>query len=351
MTDRELDALIRAAAPAPPAGDLDAAGDALRRAIPAHDPVPRRARVPLGRRSLAVGLAAACALGAAAWVGVERVGDGSGTAWAAPLVRAAESSPRVLVAEDGWTIERVSEWTVGAGEIQQRRGGEDVQINWYLVPDGAARATPRGAEPGLSAVGPVDVLGRPVPVLRYDGSDRYLVQWREGRFDMTLDVTASGPDRLRAIAGSLRATGVDAWLSAMPADAVRPDARPVMVAEMLRDVPLPEGFDTGALAAAGGRVTSRYDLGAEVAGAVSCEWIGRWVAARRSGDAPAAAAALAAMATSREWPVLREMQATGHYPEVLWDLADRMASGEPVPAGTKMDVATAYRSSLGCDAR
>ena len=54
------------------------------------------------------------------------------------------------------------------------------------------------------------------------------------------------------------------------------------------------------------------------------------------------------MATSTSWPILREMNAEGDYPEVLWELAAAMDTGASVPAGRPMTVEETYTESLGC---
>ncbi len=45
------------------------------------------------------------------------------------------------------------------------------------------------------------------------------------------------------------------------------------------------------------------------------------------------------MQTSRDWPVLLEMDAEGDYPEVVWEYADQIAAGQ-TPAG--------FEGGLGC---
>ena len=54
------------------------------------------------------------------------------------------------------------------------------------------------------------------------------------------------------------------------------------------------------------------------------------------------------MVSSHEWSILREMDAEGRYPEVLWGLADAMAENRGVMAGKLLTVEESYRSSLGC---
>jgi hypothetical protein len=139
------------------------------------------------------------------------------------------------------------------------------------------------------------------------------------------------------------------WLSALPESVVKPSGRAQVVQDMLARIPLPPGFDVSSLEA-GDTVRGRYRLGAQVAGAVACAWIERRLAARASGDEGAARAAVDAMATSRTWPVLLELDSEGDYPEVLWEYADAMA-GAPVPAGrARVSVEESYSAALGCDA-
>src|SRR5262249_15510938 len=136
------------------------------------------------------------------------------------------------------------------------------------------------------------------------------------------------------------------WLSAMPASVVQPADQATVVDEMLKGVPLPAGFDAQGLVRED--VRDRYQLGAKVSGAVACAWIGQWVVARRDGDTAATSAAVAAMATSRGWTILKEMQAEGDYPEVLWQYADAIAGPGTVEGGKTLSVEESYRQALGC---
>lgn len=83
-----------------------------------------------------------------------------------------------------------------------------------------------------------------------------------------------------------------------------------------------------------------YHLGADVAGAGACEWLGEFVAAQEAGDQQRMDKAAAVLATSRAWPVLQEMTARGDYSQVVWERADRAASGEVPPD---------YAGWLGCE--
>lgn len=76
-----------------------------------------------------------------------------------------------------------------------------------------------------------------------------------------------------------------------------------------------------------GFTTNRYQVAESVTGIVSYLWFRQWEEARRSGDRVAEAEAEKAMATSRHWPILREMAKNGAYPNTIRQLAKEMPSG------------------------
>jgi hypothetical protein len=116
---------------------------------------------------------------------------------------------------------------------------------------------------------------------------------------------------------------------------------------MLRDMPLPPGFDATALENSA-RTNDRYQLGAQVVSAVFCGWMQHWIDAKASGDDAARQAAVSAMQSSHGWSVLIEMQADGAYPEVLWQYADAVAGSGTVVGGKMLTVEDSYRDALGC---
>jgi hypothetical protein len=85
-----------------------------------------------------------------------------------------------------------------------------------------------------------------------------------------------------------------------------------------------------------------------VTGAVACAWIERWIAATRDGNASAATEAVEAMATSRRWRVLRQMEREGGYPRAIWEYADAIARDGKVVAGKVLTVEESYENALGC---
>jgi hypothetical protein len=61
------------------------------------------------------------------------------------------------------------------------------------------------------------------------------------------------------------------------------------------------------------------------------------------------ATAAKALATSREWPLLREMDAEGDYPEVVWQYADAINGKGDVPGGKLgLTVGGTYKDAFGC---
>lgn len=142
---------------------------------------------------------------------------------------------------------------------------------------------------------------------------------------------------------SLEQVDVNTWLDAMPPSVIRSTDPTNELEKMLTGVPLPPGFDESEIRIPG-LAQDRYQFGAIVAGTVTCAWFKHWVEARREGDEAAEQDAVQAMATSRDWPVLKEMSKTGAYPMAIWAFAEAMPSGNWVGRPLEGDV----NSGLGC---
>jgi hypothetical protein len=278
--------------------------------------------------------------------GGEKLGTSADRAWAASAVRVANAVPRLLVGEPGWTVTRADQFTVDEGEMTFRDGTRGVDLHWH---SGASEdwLSDRRSEEELP---PVSVLGTTARLFRYRGAhDDFTALWRSGGY--TMELRTSNPPRLsleeyRRVLGSLHAVGVDDWLAAMPPSVVLPAETDRVIDAMLAGIPLPDGFDKRELERHA-VVRDRYQLGAGVTGAVACGWIEQWVTAQRTGDAAASAAAVEAMQSSRHWPILREMQTKGDYPEVLWGLADAIERDTAIRAGNTTTIEQG-RSALGC---
>ena len=351
MNDEELDVLVASVSPiderhvaelplARPAADLM---EAIMSTPPPGAPaVPVRS---VSRRPwrLLVPVAAAVAL-IAGFAGSQGVRDGS-TAWAAEVVAVAEAAPRLVVDRPGWSVSRADEFSISQGEMTFTDGSRELDVHWVPADRHDATVADRASSSDLHSR--MSVVGRDAVLLRYEGTTDFVALWRHGDHSVEARGVFTTIEDFRAVLGSLIEVDVDTWLEAMPDSVVKPASRAVAVDQMLADIPLPDGFDRTTLRS-GEAVQDRYQLGATVAGAAACSWIEGWIVAVDAGDAAAAKRAVDAMSTSHNWRVLVDMDDEGHYPEVIWELADAMATGAPVSGGRPMTIRESYSDSLGC---
>ena len=299
-----LDDLVRRADPIRDEPlEFDDAFEALREEIVAR-PVIARTRPPRRRRWLAAPAVAAVASAVALLVFFLPGDGGTNRAWAAPLVKVAESVPRLLVGE--WQVTRADEFAVGQGEMDFTDGARTVQLSWH-----------KGGDP-----------------IHKDG----IIGWEQQGYALELRGEAAAEAR-----AELRAVSIDEWLSAMPASVVRPVESEQVVDQMLGDLPLPPGLDRAALDT-GGMPRDRYQLGSRVVAAVACGWIATWI----DGEPKERAEAIAALKTARSWAVLKEMEREGKYGEVLLQYVDAIAADGKVVGGKPVSVEESYKDALGC---
>ena len=321
---------------APAVEPLDAAAVDRIRATMRHERTPRRRR----RRLLAAPVLLAVAI-PVLFVALTR-GGGNDPAFAAEAIRVAESSPRLLVDADGWKVSRAEQWQPGQGEMTFSNGRSELELYW--MPGTEYAGWLQSSTDKFEAVGNGPAAGIDAKLF-HDDSDTYRALWMDGDTAvLAVSRTATGLTAFKQLVARLDHVSVNAWLTAMPADVIRPAAEhATVVDEMLKGLPLPPGFDVVALRESG-VVRDRYQLGAQVSAAVACGWIAQYLAAQKSGDTAAAAAATEAMKTSRTWPILLELQKDGAFPQVLWQYADAV-DGKPLPKGT---LDQSYVDALGC---
>jgi hypothetical protein len=355
MTDARLDQLLAAANPltADDARNLEIAElqDELRLALTRTSIRPvrpaRRHRRLVSRVGLAIA-AVAAVLTTVFSLGGGGGDRGSGTAWAAEQVRFAEASPLVLLGAPGWRVEYADEQSAQEGELHFRLGTsppQEAALNWR---SGGIRSWTKDRAAGAAVATTAPVLGTTARVYQYEGGtpghrdiaalfryDGRVLEFRAGAADVAA---------FKTLLATLKRVDTDAWLSAMPPSAVKAADHDSVIAGMLKGVTVPPGFDPADIKGAN-LTKDRYQLGAAVTGTVACQWFKRWAEARKANDGVAERGAVAAMATAKHWPILKEMAKDGGYPEVLIDYAAAMPSGTWYGRPLTGDV----NDGLGCD--
>jgi hypothetical protein len=356
--------------------ELGPATTALAEAILAEPTTPAAAEIAAtpwstgGRRRrglLGVSGLAAAAVAAGVLLLLGGSSKSPSRAYGAELVRFAESTPLLLLEGPDWRVQNVfqtngREGLVGSmefvtgkpipyeslrisgDETGQRESGmfppavrqRRVELFWSgrslesEISRVRAMLHPHGRRvvelPVLNTTATVDTRAEFFVNQGGPGNRQMIALWSEGGY--TLELRAAVPDlgAFEERLGWLTKVDSQTWLDAMPAKVVKAADHDATVREMLEGIPVPAAFKPSRVPDEG-LTTNRYQVGAAVAGTVSCLWFRQWGQARRTGDSAAAVEAEKAMATSRRWTILREMAKDGAYPEVVWELAADMPNG------------------------
>lgn len=296
---------------------------------------PRRNRwlVPL-----AVAATVAAVATAPVWWGSSDAGPTAG----APAVQDNGPAPGyVVLLAPGWQVDNVEADATG-GSISYRNGRARFEVTRYPAQSYAGYVEDREHIVDPAAPGePVEVLGKAGQLWAYTPDDHTVIREVEG--GQWQEIRAAGPDRTAflELLGQLRLVDRDAFEAALPAEYVTAVERPAEIEAMLDGIatvadPLLPG---GATPELDSDQPDPYVLGAEVAGTVACAWMDEYVEARAAGDDARADEAVRVLGTSRQWPVLLEMDAEGDYSEVVWQYADEIAAGRGY---------LRYQDGLGC---
>jgi hypothetical protein len=250
----------------------------------------------------------------------------------------------MLMNDNAWRVTRADEYDKNEGEMTFTDNGHSADLNW--------RSGPLGPWLDDRLNGAIDhgrhkVVNGTARVIQYADSTTYTALWKADGRVLEFVTDAGSVDEFQSLLDTLVVVDVDTWLTAMPDSVIKQANQPAVIAEMLTGIPLPAGFDPSVLAN-DDEIKDRYQLGARVVSAVSCTWIEQWVDAKATGDTAAAQAAVDAMTTASQWPIIQEMNRSGAYGQVLQQFVDAMAAGDSQPAAKKFSVAEGYRSALGC---
>jgi hypothetical protein len=348
-------------------------------------PFPGAGRRPRRRLVAAVGAAAAVlALAGSATIAVTRDGhNGAATGPgavggidmrpadppqafpAAPEdAAAAEPLPRLAGGLQGWAITFIDVQD-STGFMTMQNGLRSLDVSWApadAYPAGLAAARRSSGSEGVEAT----LAGQPAltfdngPGPASDGAGSYstiavigdyTVSTMSGAVPVDKPAAFLTREEYDALVAGLQQYPADSWIGILPSAIVLPSQRPAVVDGMLTGVPLPPAFDAAGLRSAA-EFQDRFRLGWEVAATVACGWLESWDAARMSGDQATAQAAIDAMATSRQWPILQEMSETmAEFPNMVWQLAAAMPTNGPVAWGADTPVSDGYRDALACEHR
>jgi hypothetical protein len=308
----------------------------------------------IARRVAAVGVAAAIVFGVTTFGDpAEGPARGGGVVWSAELVRFAEASPRLLITQEGWVVTRADERTRDEGEMTFVNGGDRLDLHWRPRDTHDRYLQDRKHEAAHSW--DISIDARKGLLMQYDhtspGVLSLTAMWLGEQHSLELRGDSfDSVDEYRAVAATLQTVDVDTWLSAMPDSVIKPNGRAIAVDEMLKDIPVPDSVDVAELKSRG-VVSDRYQLGAQVTGAVACGWIDQWVEAKAASDLEREQQAVNAMRGSHDWAILLEMEKQGEWSEVLWQYADGMVADNSAVFAD--DTATdgpisGYEAGLGC---
>jgi hypothetical protein len=301
-------------------------------AEPSRLPTSRRTRwvAPLAAAAVVAGLA-----GGTLWWQEHRPDDGSHHV-AAPL--GLPDGQAVVLDAPGWRVDSLS----GDG-IVFRKVDANLEITSYAAKDYDSYVIDREHIVDPPAPGePIQVLGRPAQMWAYSADDHTAI--REVEDGHWMEFRAEGLDRAGylALLGQLRLTSDAEFNASLPDGYVTKSERPAAAEKILRDIEDVSGADFPAgtsFQLQDGDSEDRYQFGAEVVAQYTCAWLESFENAEDHRQPGRAAEAVRVLGSSREWPILQEMNPQGDYPEVVRDYADQVAAGK-VPEG--------YREGLGC---
>ncbi len=254
----------------------------------------------------------------------------------------------VVLDAPGWKVD-----SLGGDGIRFVNGDANLEITSYAADDYESYVKDREYIVDPPAPGaPVTVLDRPGQLWDYSADDHTVIREVEDGHWMEFRGAGMDQDGFLALLGQLRFSSDAEFNAALPDDYVTTDERDVAAQKIIGDIREVShaGFPDGtSLRLGAGESKDRYQFGAEVAGAYACAWIEAFDNASAHGQADQAAEAARVLGTSRQWPILEEMNAKGDYPEVVWDYADRVVTGEsPDSKSPDGAVTDGYREALGC---
>jgi hypothetical protein len=244
----------------------------------------------------------------------------------------------IVLDAPGWKVD-----SLGEDGVQFRKGEANLEVTSYDADSYESYVVDREHVVDPPAPGqPVEVLNRAAQMWAYSKNDHTVI--REVEDGHWLEVRGQGMDRAEylALLDQLRLTSTEEFNASLPEGYVTEDERSEVGQQIIGDIEAVSGAgfpDGTTLQLDEGDSQDRYQFGVEVVGAYACAWLESYDNAEAHDQPALAAEALRVLGTSRAWPILKEMDKTGDYPDVLWQIADEARAGQLQPW---------YREGLGC---
>ena len=235
---------------------------------------------------------------------------------------------RVVLDQPGWAVTHVDQGD-GLGGVGYENAGATLKLDWYPADGYAERLAHRRDEAGSDGTA-VDIAGLPGSMWSAaEGDHTALRPVEDGHF---LEVRGFGMDEaaFAALLPALRMVDAQAFDAALPPGYADDGHRHTRVDRILDGIAryavplLPAGLDRSAITS---EQADPVQLGSDVADQVACAWIAQYAEARRLGDDTGAQQATGVLATSRNWPVLQQIEAASDEPEWVWWASDEMLAG------------------------
>lgn len=314
---------------------------------PVLDDRPVRTEQPRRRTRWVVPAAAAAvvavlALGSAWWAQGDGDGGSGGTQEVASQPTAGNAGDHVLLTAPGWTVTAMYADKT-SGEMTYEKGDQSLELMWGPTSsyDGYVEDRRYIVEPPADG-DPLQILGVDAQMWPYSATDHTAI--RAVEHGQWIEFRGSGMSKAAylALLDQLQLVDTATFEAALPDDFVTEGERTSKVDEVLDEIAavahplLPPGVDRSTITS---DQNDSYQFGAELSGAVACAWLDEFADAKRAGAQGRMDTAAAVLATAHDWPVLNRMNASGDYPEVVWQYADEVNAGQ-VPEG--------YVDGLGC---
>lgn len=173
----------------------------------------------------------------------------------------------------------------------------------------------------MRRIGESTLLGQDAMTWAYTDTDHATMRTPEGEVFVEVRADGMALAEYQALLDTLVQTDAVGFETAFEDQLVTTDERAATIDQMLRGVPLPEGFTPDDVHLT--LPASTYHATADIAGSVACAWADQYF----DGDAAQKREALAELDGSTQWQMLRDIDDEGDYPEAIWEISDQLRNG------------------------